>query len=125
MNGEAIYGTRPWTRYGEGPYHDAPAADARGADDPPAESYTSREFRFTIKGSTLYAMVMDWPENRIADVSSLASGKVTGAVTKVELLGHSGELQFNQDALGLKVNLPANRPCDAVFVLKVTGLKMQ
>ena len=84
VNGEAIYGTRPWTRYGEGPYYDAPPAPMQGAgpDDPPSESYSPKEIRFTTKpalsgaegGDTLYAIVMDWPGEQ-AVITSLATGK--------------------------------------------------
>jgi len=40
------------------------------------------------------------------------------------MLGHKGNLKFTQDADGLKVQLPADRPCDYAYVLKITGLKM-
>jgi alpha-L-fucosidase len=122
VNGEAIYGTRPWTRYGEGPYYDAPAADQRGADNPPAEAYSAKEIRFTTKGDTLYAIVTDWPGEQ-AVITSLATGKAEGKVTRVELLGHSGDLKFTQDAEGLKVKFPAEKPCDAAYALKITGVK--
>jgi alpha-L-fucosidase len=124
VNGEAIYGTNAWTRYGEGPYYDSPPAAA--LDDPPSESYTSTEFRFTVKGDTLYALDMDWAADGQAVITSLATGSKNlppGKIEKVELLGHSGDLSFTQDAEGLKVKLPADKPCDYVFALKITGLK--
>jgi hypothetical protein len=40
------------------------------------------------------------------------------------LLGHQGPLEFTQDAEGLKVKMPADRPCDYAFALKITGLKL-
>jgi alpha-L-fucosidase len=133
VNGEAIYGTRPWTRYGEGPYYDAPTGPMQGAgpDDPPSESYTPREIRFTTKpalsgvegGETLYAIVMDWPAEQ-AVITSLATGQAPGGkIEKVELLGHKGELNFTRDADGLKVVFPTDKPCDVAYVLKITGLK--
>lgn len=125
VNGEAIYGTRPWTRYGEGPYHDAPTGEGRGADNPPAESYTRDEIRFTTRGDTLYAFVMDWPGEQ-ALIKSLASGQdIGGTIGRIELLGHSGNLQFTRDAEGLKVQFPAERPCDFAYALKITGLKLK
>ena len=36
-----------------------------------------------------------------------------------------GDLKFTQDADGLKVQLPANKPCDLAYTLKVTGLKLK
>jgi len=129
VNGEAIYGTRAWTRYGEGPYYDAPAPPWRapGPDDPPNESYTAREIRFTTKGDALYAIVMDWPGPQ-AVITSLATGSKdlpAGKIVKVELLGHSGNLEFTQDAEGLKVKMPTEKPCDFAYTLKISGLKIK
>ncbi len=123
INGEAIYGTHAWTKYGEGPYAEAPTGEGRGADDPPSESYTSREIRFTVKSDALYAIVMDWPGAQ-AVITSLAAGKAGGTITRVELLGHAGELKFTQDTEGLKVGFPTNKPCDFAYAMKITGLKL-
>jgi len=134
VNGEAIYGTRAWTRYGEGPYYDAPPANPRGADDPPGESFTSREIRFTTKGDTLYAIVMDWPGEE-AVITSLATGSPSlpaGKIAQVELLGNKYRLgflgdkplAFTQDAAGLHVRFPAVKPCGYAYALKITGLTL-
>jgi hypothetical protein len=40
------------------------------------------------------------------------------------MLGSDGNLEFTQDAAGLKVKLPAAAPCKYAYVLKITGLKM-
>jgi hypothetical protein len=49
---------------------------------------------------------------------------VKGKIRKVELLGNGEPLQFTQDADGLKVKFPAEKPCDYVYALKITGLKL-
>jgi len=128
INGEGIYGIRPWTRYGEGPYYSAPPDTSKppGPDDPPSESYTAKEIRFTRKGDTLYAIVMDWPGER-AVVTSLALGSPDlppGDIEKVELLGHPAPLDFTQNAEGLVVMMPEKKPCDYAYVLKITGLQL-
>lgn len=128
INGEAIYGTRAWTRYGEGPYYDAPPDTSKppGPDDPPSESFTSKEIRFTRYGDTLYAIVMDWPGER-AVITSLAIGSPDlpkGEIEKIELLGHEGRLDFTHNTDGLLVTMPPEKPCDYAFVLKITGFKL-
>jgi alpha-L-fucosidase len=86
-------------------------------------------YRFTVKGENLYAIAQSWP-GETAVVASLAAGKAlegaapAGKITSVTMLGHAGNLKFTQDAEGLKVTLPADRPCDYAYVLKITGLKM-
>jgi alpha-L-fucosidase len=114
VNGEAIYGTRAWTKAGEG--------------DMVMSRYTPKEIRFTTKGDTLYAIVMAWPTDGQAVITSLATGAASlpgGKIEKVELLGHSGNLDFTQDADGLKVKFPADKPCDFAYALKITGLKLK
>jgi alpha-L-fucosidase len=104
VNGEAIYGTHNWVRFGEG--------SGRAG------------YRFTVKGDTLYAIALAWPGER-AIITSLASGKAPeGKIERVGLLGHPGELEFTQDAEGLKVKMPAQQPCKYAFALKIDGLKM-
>ena len=65
VNGEGIYGTRPWKVFGEGPSTVA-GAQARGqfggARD--VRTYTAEDFRFTSKGDTVYAFMMGWPGER-------------------------------------------------------------
>ena len=87
------------------------------------------EYRFTVKGENLYAIAQTWP-GETAIVTSLAKGKVLdgevpkGKIKSVTMLGHSGKLKFTQDADGLKVTLPTDKPCDYAWTLKIVGLKM-
>jgi alpha-L-fucosidase len=48
----------------------------------------------------------------------------SGKIETVELLGHKGALLFTQDADGLKVQMPADKPCDYAYALKITGLTL-
>jgi len=68
---------------------------------------------------------MNWPSGEVV-ITSLASGKpVQGKIRKVELLGHPGALKFTQDAVGLHVKFPTEKPCDYAYVLKINGLKLK
>src|SRR6185312_10417448 len=66
-NGEAIYGTRPWKRYGEGPTK----AVAGPVQDTKTPSYKAGDFRFTAKGNAIYAIAMAWPSGGQAVIQSL------------------------------------------------------
>jgi alpha-L-fucosidase len=87
------------------------------------------EYRFTVKGDSLYAIAQSWPGDT-AVITSLATGKALdgqvpeGKITSVTLLGSTEKLKFTQDAEGLKIKLPADKPCDYAFSLKIVGLKM-
>ncbi len=117
VNGEAIYGTRPWLVHGEGP------VKAKGGNFTEDFAYTAKDIRFTTKGDkTLYAMPLGWPAESKLVIRSLARFPgVTGKVTGVELLGHAGRLSFTHNADGLEIQLPAAKPCNYAVVLKITG----
>src|ERR1035438_8591232 len=108
VNGEAIYGTRPWLVYGEG------AVQAKGGAFKENFQYSAKDIRFTTKGKTLYAIAMGWPDNGKFVIKSLAKTDDASAnqIKRVELLGHKGKLQFTQTAEGLTVELPEQKLSD-------------
>ncbi len=116
VNGEAIHGTRPWTLYGEGP---TPSGSGHFSEQ--ERGYTAADLRFTAKGRTLYVFALAWPEDRKLLVRSLARGStlLDGHVKSLELLGREGALRWEQTKAGLEVELPAERPCDFAYVLRV------
>ena len=121
-NGEGIYATRPWKVYGEGPSvtQAAPKGQFGGSRD--VRGYTSEDFRFTVKGDTVYAFAMGWPEDRKLTIQTLAqnSENYPGDIAKVELLGAGAPLKFVRDASGLLISLPAEKPNDFAYGLKIT-----
>ena len=114
VNSECIYGTRPWKVFRDcaagGPKKPDEAA---GADAPP-------EIRFTTKGDALYAVAFGWPKDGRLLIRSLASG--AGRVSSVRLLGSQADLKWSQTDEGLKITLPADKPCDYAYAFKVAGL---
>jgi alpha-L-fucosidase len=113
VNGEAIYGTRPWKIYGEGPEVTAVnAARSRADDHHEAAAFTetsrkpltSADFRFTKKGPTLYAFAMGRPDGKIT-IPALAQGGPysVGRIRNVEALGNKAKLNWMQDKLGLTI----------------------
>ena len=114
INGEAIFGTRPWKVFGEG------AGKLQGGMfNEDKLRYTAKDIRFTTKGDALYAIALGWPEDRRLTVRSLAAA--AGKITGVALLGHSGDLPWSQTAEGLIVTLPEKEPCEHAFALKIRG----
>jgi alpha-L-fucosidase len=115
-NGAAIYGTRPWRIYGEGPTKVTPGS----FHDTNTGNYTAEDFRFTTKGEALYVIGLVWPVNGEALVRSLAPTAGSKPVESVTLLGNNGKLQFEQRQDGLLVKLPAQVPSKYAYVLRVT-----
>ena len=117
VNGEAIYGTRPWKIYGEGPTRVVGGSFKDTASKP----FTGGDIRFTTKGDTLYAIALAWPANGILTIKSLAKGssEMPGEVKSVQLLGSKTRLNWTRDAAGLRVTLPAEKPGDFAYAFKI------
>jgi alpha-L-fucosidase len=121
VNGEAIYGTRPWLVYGEG------TVQARGGAMRENMTYTAKDIRFTTKGKTLYAIAMGWPDDGKMTIKSLAktADPAQNKIKKIELLGRSGKLKFEQTADGLVVELPGEKLNDLTCSLRITGSNLK
>jgi alpha-L-fucosidase len=115
VNGEAIYGSRPWRVYGEGPTR--PKAGMQNEGD--AGAFTARDIRFTTRDGALYALFLDRPQEN-ATIEALATGKTPGAVERVTLLG-GGPLRHRRDGAGLHVELPAAKQSGFVPVIRIDG----
>ena len=63
--------------------------------------------------------MMAWPVEGKATIRSLAEG--AGQITSVALLGNHAPLEWQQTGEGLIVNLPAEKPCQFAYGLKITG----
>jgi alpha-L-fucosidase len=109
VNGEAIYGTRPWRTYGEGPTEVPEGAFT----DTTRKAFTPEDIRFTTKDDVLYAIVLAWPDKSLT-IKSLANEPVK----RVNLLGH-GPLEFRVDTRGLHIAMPLEKPCEHAFALAI------
>ena len=89
INGEAIYGTRPWAVYGEGPTKVVGGSFKDTAGHP----FTSQDIRFT-KGDVLYAIALAWPPDAKLSIKSFGSGaaNVKSDIKTVELVGSTAAL---------------------------------
>jgi alpha-L-fucosidase len=102
VNGEAIYGTRPWRRYGEGPT----VVKEGGFTDTERDAFTGADIRYTARGDTLYAMVLAKPDAGWRRLRAVAEdGR---APRRVSLAGHDTGLRWRQDRGGIEVDLPAS-----------------
>jgi alpha-L-fucosidase len=119
INGEAIYDTRPWIIFGEGPTNFKDPNDAQTHDIP----FTSSDIRYTRRGNDIYAMTMDLPSQRVV-LRALSSDSplVTGKITKVTLMGESDDLHWYRTAESLVIDLPKTPPCKISLSFKISGL---
>jgi len=124
VNGEAIYGTRPWKIHAEGPTvlrSMKKRNNGRVAEQWDwRKQFTAEDIRFTAKANVLYAIALAWPDSGNLIIRSLARGADV-EIGAINLLGHKDQLKWNQTSDGLEVNLPAKQPCKYAFALKITA----
>jgi alpha-L-fucosidase len=100
QNGEAIYGTRPWTR-----------AEGETAEGIP--------LRFTQTNSFLYVILMGEPKTASVVVKNLALK--SGA--QISMLGRTRALEWAQHGEDVEIRLPSSLPGHYAYVLKVSTAK--
>ncbi len=111
INGEAIYGTRPFTAAKQWSVGEVPkveynkefetAYDVAKLTEKPAAGKASIEAFFTAKGTDVYAVLPRWPGRRftVKDAAALQPKSVT-------LLGGSAQLRFTKSGGAIDIELP-------------------
>lgn len=101
VNGEAIYGTKPWNKAGMN----------RDAE---------KSVYFTQKGKDLYVIRTKWPQEAFAVQGIAGTEKM-----KISLLGFEGKVEWKTADGGVIVRPPClnpvTMPCDYAWVFKVSG----
>ena len=117
INGEAIYGTRPFEIYGEGDFEvkEGHLSEHKNADN------TSKDIRFTTKGDVLYATVLDWPEEGRLKIKSLAKGNsyLSKEISNIEFLANNSKVGYVQNESCLEIQLPKGKIGKHAFVFKI------
>jgi alpha-L-fucosidase len=116
VNGEAIYGSRPWLLFGEGP-----TKVSNSGLNTDKQEFTSEDVRYTTHNGSLYAIVLGWPESDKLRLRTLFRGNPYsgGNVCRVTLLGSQQTLAWEQREDGLHIELPPNKPEEAAFVFRI------
>lgn len=117
VNGEALFDTRPWKIYGEGPtqvktgHHSEKYNKDAGSED----------FRFTVKGDVLYATSLGWPDNGEFTIESLSKGNAyeSRKIKNVEFVSGKNKMKWKQTRENLKIEVKGPKPCEAAYVFKV------
>lgn len=115
INDAAIFGSRPWRVYGEGPTQTKPGMQNEGE----AGQFTARDIRFTTNKGALYALILGKPGARVS-IGALGRDRLKGAaIERVSLLG-GGTCAYRQDGAALHVELTGGAG-PFVPVLRIDG----
>jgi alpha-L-fucosidase len=118
-NGEAIFATRPWRAFGEGPTQIVGGMFGEDRNS----AFSSRDVRFTCRDGVLFAIVMGYPASGIANITSLGqdSALAPGSIETVKLVSTKESLSFSRKRSGLSVQLPAGLAGEPAVALEVRG----
>ena len=119
VNGEAIYGTRYWKVFGEGPTV-VPEGHFTDTYD---KHFTSEDIRFTSKSNHIYATVLHWPEDGEIHIKSLGNDMklLKSTIRDIEILGTDLHPSYARNKeLDISCGRGAVDAGDMPVVLKIT-----
>lgn len=105
VNGEAIYDSNVWRVSQEGPTE---VPEGQFTDNE-AKEYTPEDIRFTVNGSYLYATVLNYPENGVITIKSLAERNAAskpyfhGIIKDITALGFQEKIEWERNHKGLVI----------------------
>ena len=115
VNGEAIYGTRPWKEYGEGPTVLKPGRHGGVTD---ADGYTPNDIRYTTKGKSLYAISLG-----CADVGQKLTMALPSPsdmdIKSITMLGSENKVDWEWAQEDLIVTMPYSKVEKMAVVFKM------
>lgn len=118
VNGEAIYNTRPWRVFGEGPTMVGGEALTEKENVP----FSSADLRFTVSkdNRSIYVIALGSPLDKTLSISSMSEDLFDS--NEIEAVQHisGSNLIWNQNSSGLHVILPNDVDLASAFALKVT-----
>jgi alpha-L-fucosidase len=119
--GEAIYETRPWYTFGEGPTKE-PEGHFKYHRDFLKIIYSAADVRYTRKGKHIYATILGWPgAGKEVQLTAFASDQLPEPlrVKGVTMLGSEAALEWQHRERGLSIHMPSVSPDEKAVVLKI------
>jgi len=115
VNGEAIYGTRPWHTYGEGAETTEQVEFGWGEK----AEYDLDDIRFTTKGNVLYAICLGWPK-RILKIRSLGTDAQPHLkIESINMVGSDEKIRFKRKREFLVIKRPDEKASDYAHAFKI------
>ena len=115
--GEAIYDTRPWYTYGEGPTKE-PEGHFKYHQEFLKIVYSPEDIRYTTKGNIIYAIILGWPDGK-DEVSFTAFKGQDLSINNISLLGSDQKINWIINETGLQVSLVEEKVDDMAIVYKI------
>ncbi len=105
VNGEAIYGTRPFSVYGEGPTRNVGGAGFSENKDKP---FTGRDVRYTTRGNALYVIFLGRPDSSVELTAVNRESLGAGRIESIHVIGSGEKVSWHLEEKGIKLAIPAS-----------------
>ena len=121
VNGEAIYDSGVYRKYGEGPTKIVEGQFSDGIK----KNFTSADFRFTVRGGYLYAIALKCSENGEYCITTLGEQDASkqanfhGIIEDVRALGYEEGVAWSRDEAGLHIRCGLQSPDPVVFRIRL------
>ncbi|MGJ8676713.1 MAG: alpha-L-fucosidase [Akkermansiaceae bacterium] len=115
INGEGIYGSRPWKIFGEGTVK---VKDKRQGEN--HQSFSKEDVRFTMKDEVLYAYILSVPNEDILIKTLANEGILDKEIDTISLMGSDDKIEWDRSDKGLSIQLPNSLPASLVIGFKIT-----
>lgn len=119
--GEAIYSTRPWYTFGEGPTRE-PEGHFKNHQEFLKIKYSWKDIRYTTRDNIIFATLLGWPgagEQVVLTAFAAANLPQPLEVSSLELLGSSAPLDWEINEDGLSMTIPQEAPDKMAVVFKI------
>lgn len=117
INGEVVYGTRPWKIFGEGPTKVSKGNHSEKEN----KELSSEDVRFTTNKEILYATMMDWSKEGVYTIKSLAKNNKydNRTLASVTFISGKNKIDWKQTTEGLVIKVKGDKPCEAAYSFKI------
>lgn len=121
VNGEAIYDSRTWRKFGEGPTQIVEGQFSDGIK----KHFTSQDFRFTVAHGKLYAIAMKASEDGKYCIQSLGIQNILrqanfgGIIKEISVLGYDGDISWHRTEQGLLIDADVKSDKPVTFKIEL------
>ena len=121
VNGEAIYNSRVYRTYGEGPTKIIEGQFSDGQK----KNYTSKDIRFTVANGCIYAIVLKCSKNgeylikTLGEKDASKQANFHGIIEEISVLGSDEPLQWERDEKGLHIKTDYKSDYPITFKIKL------
>jgi alpha-L-fucosidase len=121
VNKEAIFDTRPWKVFGEGPAAEGPPAKVGNFNEGKGKPFTGEDVRFTTKAGALYMIALGVPKTDLQIKSlGLAAKLLDRPIGQITLLGSNEKVAWKLAADALTIKAPVKAPNNIAIVFKIS-----